>query len=141
MLFVVLGAVVVFVIAAAAVGGMSGRLASEPKLAVFDLDDAVDYVAERLPFEVAAHLTHDDVRQIISWHLDFMESRGVYSETDVELDGPDVVVDEDDALASVLGAVSDAGLEVADDEVATVLALELAYTTGIGGVGPEAAGG
>src|SRR5438270_3855786 len=75
--FAVLVLALVFGIAAAVIGREARRLDAVPPRPVFDLDEAVAWVAEHLPFEVSAVLSHDDVRQIITWNLEFFRSKGV----------------------------------------------------------------
>ena len=84
-------ALVVFAIAAAAVGTVSGRLAAEPPKNLFDLDEAVDVVADRLPDEVTAVASYDDVRTILQACLDLLEARGLASTGVPEVLRPDTV--------------------------------------------------
>jgi hypothetical protein len=104
---------------------------------VFDEDEAVEWIADRLPFDVAARLSHDDVRRIVGWHLDYLEVEGIATEA-AYADAPDaVVVGEDDSLAYVLGQAGEAGLEADDTQIALVLDTERAYLTAIGAIGPQ----
>ena len=48
-----------------AVGREAFTLGQQPKQAQFDLDEAVDYVADRLPDDVTAQLSFDDVRSLL----------------------------------------------------------------------------
>ncbi len=57
---------IAFAVAAAVVGREALRLDAEPPRPVFDPDEAVEWVANHLPFEVSAELSHDDVRQILA---------------------------------------------------------------------------
>ena len=61
---------IVFAIAAVVIGREARRLDAVPPQPTFDLDEAVQWVAENLPFEVSAVLSHDDVRRIIVAILD-----------------------------------------------------------------------
>src|SRR3954469_8736441 len=117
-LFVV-AAVLVIVIALVAVGREAFTMGAQPKQAHFDLEEAVDFVADRLPDEVTAILTFDDVRSILRWHLEYLRDRGVPVRRDQTAGGP-VVIEDDEGVAWVLGRADDAGLEVTDIEVATV---------------------
>jgi hypothetical protein len=131
-------AVLVFVIAAVTIGRVVGRLSVEPPVSVFDEDEAVEWIADRLPFEVAAALSHDDVRHLVLWHLEYFASEGVATETAfAELPDAVVVVD-DESLAYVLGRATEAGLEVDDVQVVAVLEVEQAYLEAIGAIGPPA---
>jgi len=75
--FLLLTVVVVVVIGLVAVGGVTAKLAGAPPRPLFDLEEAVDYVAERLPDDVTAQLSYDDVRSLVGWHLDYLQEKGV----------------------------------------------------------------
>ncbi len=131
-------AVVVFAIAAVTIGRVVGRLSVEAPVSVFDEDEAVDWIAERLPYEVAAELSHDDVRQLVLWHLEYFASEGVATETAFDELPDAVVVVDDESLAYVLGRATEGGLEVDDVQVVAVLEVEHAYLEAIGAIGPPA---
>jgi hypothetical protein len=132
-------AALVVVIALVAVGRESFTLGAQPKQALFDLEEAVEFVADRLPDDVTAVLTYDDVRSLLRWHLEYLRDRGVPVRRDQTEGGP-VVVEDDEGIAWVLGKADEAGLEVTDTDVATVLEVELAYLDAIGAIGGEAPG-
>lgn len=142
-LFFLIGAVLVFAIAAGTVGREAFRLGHQPPPTIFDLDEAVAQVADALPFESQARLSYDEVRQLILAALDHLERAGVLAEPghDVSLtDGhtPDVVLADDDAVAVVMGHAEAAGLDVTDDDVYHVIAGLHGYLAEIGAVGPPA---
>src|SRR2546430_7938379 len=68
-LILVAAAVVVFAIAAVAIGREAHRLDAVAPRATYDLDDAVEYVADHLPPDSQARLTHDEVRQLLQLHM------------------------------------------------------------------------
>ncbi len=144
-LIVVVGAVIVFAIAAAFVGSEAFRLGHTPTSAVFDLDEAVAAVADGLRDDTAAGLTYDEVRALIHYSLDHLRAKGISALPGEELtyddDGPPVVVADDDAVAVVLGRADAAGMVVTDDAVLEVLDLLLAHLVEIGAVGPAAGAG
>lgn len=139
--FVVVGAAVVFAIAAAFVGTEAFRLGHTPTSAIFDLDEAVLVVGDGLAEETAAGLTYDEVRQLIRFALDHFGSEGLSAMPGEELapavDGPPVVIADDDAVAVVLGRADEHGLEITDEAVLEVLDLLLAHLVEIGAVGPS----
>jgi len=138
-LIIVLLVLLILVIAVVAVGAVVNRLAVEAPVSVFDEDEAVEWIADRLPFEVAAQVSHDDVRALVLWHLDYFESEGLATETQF-VDAPGgVVVAEDDSLSYVLGQASEAGLDVDDVQVVAVLEAERDYLEAIGAIGPRVA--
>ncbi len=125
-------------IALAAVGRESFTLGSQPKQTNFDLQEAVDFVADRLPDELTAHLTYDDVASLLRWHLEYLNDRGVPTRRDLNRGGP-VVIEDDEGVAFVLMRADADGLDVTDEEVTIVLDQELAYLEAIGAVGGEVA--
>lgn len=135
---VVLGGILVLVVALVAVGRETFTLGVQPKQAVFDLEEAVEYVAERLPEEVTAVLSFDDVRSILRWHLEYLRLRGVPDRREQGADdGETIVVEDDEGVAYVLGRADEVGLEVTDAEVLLVLEHETAYFEAIGAIGGE----
>ncbi len=145
-LFFALAAVGVIVIGLVAVGRVTLTLAQLPPERVFDLEEAVDYIAERLPDDATAQLSYDDVAAIVGFHLDYLEAKGVAREdTEPERGEPGswvaddsggpVVADEDEGLAYVLGKLAEAGMEVDDTHVVAVLDAEESYLRAIGAVG------
>lgn len=139
-IFVVVGALVVFAIAAVLIGGETFRLRHTPETAIFDLDLAVVSVAENLTDATAAGLTMDELRDLIRFGLDHLHAKGLswLPGERIEAQTAPVVVAEDDAVAVVLGRADEAGLAVTDEAVVEVLDLLLAHLAEIGAVGPRA---
>jgi hypothetical protein len=140
--FLVIGALVVFAIAAAFVGSEAFRLGHSPQAAIFDLDEAVHHVADGLPEDAQARLSYEEVRAMILATLDHLGTKGLSAmpgeEPDVPGDGPPVVVADDDAVAVVLGQIDLAGVEADDGDVYATISLLLDYLRDIGAVGPAA---
>ena len=141
-LFLVVGAVLVFAIAAAFVGSEAFRLGHETPAAIFDMDEALQQVGDALPDHVQARLTYDEVRQLILAVLAHLERKGLAAKPgeDVRVIGErdEVVIAEDDAVAVVLGAVDYEGLEVSDEDAYEVIRALLAHLDRIGALGPRA---
>jgi hypothetical protein len=142
-LFALLAAVLVFAIAAATVGREAFRLGHQPPPTIFDMDEAVNHVADDLPGSAQARLTYDEVRLLITFALEHFEAKGVLAEpgADVALpdgDTPAVVLADDDAVAMVLGRAEDLHVDVTDEEVYQVIASLHGYLSQIGAVGPPA---
>jgi len=137
--FIVLAVAIVAAIGLVAVGGVTSRLAGQTPTTVFDMDEAVGYVASRLPDETTAVLSYDDVARLIGWHIEYLEIKGVAATAEHELRnlpaGPTMATD-DEAVAFVLGRATDADLEVSDVEVVQVLDANDLYLRAIGAVGP-----
>lgn len=152
----------IFAIAAVTIGRVAATGARTARQAVFDLDEAVDFVADRLPYELQARMSHDDVRAVLAWYLDELEAERVAYERD-ELRLPDdpsidpvprddsdedgvadvpetIVLDEQTLAARVIGRAEEAELGLSDVDVLLVLEEGEHYLQAIGAVGGEAAG-
>jgi hypothetical protein len=142
-LILVLTALGVFAIAAVVIGREAKRLDAVAPRAVYDLDEAVEYVANHLPGFAASSLTYDDVRQLLRWHMFQMREKGLQPPVAVDqpqhlVDEP-VVVAEDTSVGYLIGRVEQAGLDVRDEDVVAVVDAHLDYFEAIGAVGPQAA--
>ncbi len=137
---IVLTVVLVVAIALVAVGRVTWRLEAQAPPAVYAVDEAVDFVADRLPDDVTAALSFDDVREILQWHIEYLADRGVaVGKGDDRLVAGPLVAAEDDALAYVLGRAAEADMEVDDVWVVQVLDANEAYLRAIGAIGPAIA--
>ena len=137
-IYAVLALGIVFAIAAVVIGREARRLDAVPPQPVFDLDEAVDWVAEHLPFEVSAVLGHDDVRQIIDWNLEYFRSKGVSGNGhDSDTEGP-VVVGGAETVDYVLLRAEAQGVPYTPAQVHAVLDAQMSYLEAIGAIGPEA---
>ena len=136
--FIILSAVAVLIIGLLAVGRLAGQLAEQPRPALYDRAEAVDFVADRLPDDVTAQLSYDELAQLLQWHLDYLEELGVARAQGVEhvASGP-LVAAEDDALAFVIGRATDAGLAVEDVTVVQVIDCNEKYLEAIGAIGNQ----
>jgi hypothetical protein len=134
--FIVITAVLVVALALVAVGRVTWRLQDQAPPAVYSVDEAVDFVADRLPDEVTAQLSFDDVREILQWHVEYLADRGVaVGKGDDRLVAGPLVAAEDDALAYVLGKAADANIEADDVWVVQVLDANEEYLRAIGAIG------
>jgi hypothetical protein len=137
-LWIALGVVCTFVIAAASIGVVSGSLAQRPRRSVYDLEEAVDFVAERLPPEVTGEVSFDQVRSVLLFHCDYLGSKGVASERTADDIGTAlVVVPDDEPIAYILGRVEEESVDVSDDHVVAILEAETGYYEAIGAIGPQ----
>ena len=139
-LLVVVGAAVVFAIAAALVGSEAFRLGHETPAVIFDLDEAVSVVGDGLPEDVQSRLTFDEVRELILATLDHLRSKGLSARPGEDLSPTtdEVIVRDDDVLAVVLGVVEAKGLDVGDGDAAHVIDGLLHHLDQIGALGPRA---
>ncbi len=128
----------VMAVAAGAIGREARRLDALPPRAVFDLDEAVSWVANHLPEDVTAQLSYDEVRQILDLSLDHLRTLGLAGSTTGDPVEGEVVVDEADAVAAVLDKALQSGPDVSAHQVQAVIAAQLAYLQAISAVGPPA---
>ncbi len=84
-LFVGIGSILVVGIALVAVGSAVGRLSGTLRPAVLEIDDAADWIAERLPEEAAGQLSLDDVVFVVGWYLEVFDEAGLATEHGQEL--------------------------------------------------------
>ena len=131
-------AAVVFVVAAVVVGREAHRLDAQPPSPTFDLDEAVVWVAQRLPEDVTAVLSYDEVRRILDWHLEDLRERGLSVNGKVPLTIVPVIVGERDSVRFVMARAAEEGVDVNAEHVLAVLEAQLGYLAAIGAVGPIA---
>lgn len=139
--FIVLAGLTVFAIAAVAVGREAHRLDAVAPRAVYVLDEAVDFVSDRLPAGSQARLTPAEVEQLLVFHMQWLHTKGLQPDgvvdraQDIDL----VVVSEDDLIAYLLGEADRTGVEILDDvDAVNVVDAHLEYFEAIGAVGPTA---
>ncbi|GIU83822.1 MAG: hypothetical protein KatS3mg008_0597 [Acidimicrobiales bacterium] len=134
---IVVAALGVLVVAAVAVGGAWGRIRREGVARLYDLDEAVDFVAERLPPEVAARVSYEEVRAVLSAHLDLLEREGlarpVGSDAADTPPTPEALTDEE-VGGWVIGRLAEGGIQIDDEDVWTILEVEGEYLATIGAV-------
>jgi hypothetical protein len=162
--FVIVTVLVVTAIGLVSVGGVTARLTKAPPRTLFDLDEAVDFVADRLPPHAAGQVSYDELRLLLGWHLDYLERVGIAAEDDgaedtpgwgtsdpggadgsagpgpvgpppAVPDAPAVVAAEDEGVAYVLGQAGEAGLDIDDVAVVEVIEVEASYLAAIGALG------
>lgn len=137
--FAIVGLLLIVGIGLVVIGRETARLAAVPRPAVFDMGEAIEFIADRLPAETQARISHDDVRWILLADADLLEGASSALVTGDEID--DVLdgsfVDEDMAVARVFEAAERDGRVLADEDVAAVLEVRLAYLELIGAVGGE----
>ncbi len=141
-LFVVLAAVLVFAIAAGAIGREAHRLDAIAPRAVYQLDEAVDFVADRLPSDSQARLTPAEVEALLVAHLRWLHEQGLQPDQAVDARqsiDDELVVSEDALVAYLLAAADEAEVELLDDvDAVNVVDAHLDYFEAIGAVGPQA---
>ncbi len=135
-LILVVTTFIVFAIAAITIGRETHRLDSVSPAPALELVDAVDWIAERLPESVSAQITYEDVRDLVTWHLQMLDADGVRQ------DSPDmtdfVIVEDQGAVGALVERAAQSGRDLTEEQVRAVLDGELAYLRAIGAVGPLA---
>ena len=142
--FAAVAAVAVFVIAAVVVGREAHRLDAVAPRVVYHLDEAVDFVSDRVPPATQARLTPAEVEQLLVFHLRWLHAKGLQpvdvTDRRQDIDDP-TVIDEDTLVGYLLGESEREGVELLDDvDAVAVVDAHLAYFDAIGAVGPPAAG-
>jgi hypothetical protein len=134
--FIVVGLVVA--IAAFVVTREAGRIARNPPPALFDFEDAFEWVLAHLPDDVAATLTPDDVRRILDFQVEFFKRKGVSANGSTEYPPGTVVIGGAETVAFILERTAAGGDAYLPEQVHGVLETQLAYLRAIGAVGPQA---
>jgi hypothetical protein len=142
--FAAMAAVAVFVMAAVVIGREAHRLDSVAPRVIYRLDEAVDFVADRVPPATQARLTPAEVEQLLVFHLRWLHAKGLQP-VDVTDRRQDIVtptvISEDTLIAFLIGESEREGVELLDDvDAVAVVDAHLAYLDAIGAVGPPAAG-
>ncbi|MCY4067503.1 MAG: hypothetical protein OXE79_00090 [Acidimicrobiaceae bacterium] len=136
-LFAAVGLAAVVAIAFVSVGIAVGGMEAETAPAVYRYSDAVEFVADRLPDEVTARISHSDVGRVLRWHLDWFAEVGLATDHGAELGDPAVavgevaVVDTDAACDAVVArSLRESGPDPVD--VVCILEAQLVYLSQIG---------
>ena len=141
-LYIVAAAVSVFLIAALTFGREARRLDAMAPRAVYQLEQAADYVAMSLPEATQARLTMEELEKLLVLHMNWLHSKGLLPAKAVDqrqdISTP-IVVTEDSLIAYLLGESDKAGIQIMDDvDLVNVTEAHLAYFDAIGAVGPVA---
>ena len=135
-------AVSVFLVAALTIGREARRLDAMAPRAVYQLEQAADYVAMSLPEATQARLTMEELEKLLVQHMNWLHSKGLLPAKAVDqrqsISTP-IVVTEDSLIAYLLGESDKAGFQIMDDvDLVNVTEAHLAYFDAIGAVGPVA---
>jgi hypothetical protein len=132
--------IIVFVIAAGAVGREAHLLDAVPARPVFDPDEATTWIAEHLPPQTTAAVSYDDVQNIVNWTVELLRQNAgvVVTSGEVPDAGQAVVVDEESAVANAMSRSAAAGRSLVREDAHAAVAAVFAYLETIGAVGPVA---
>jgi hypothetical protein len=138
----VLSALVVFAIAAVVIGREAHRLDGVAPRAVYDIDEATAFVADRLPAHSQARLTYEELKKMLVLHMRWLHEQGLQPADVIDRrQNPDteVVVGEESLTAFLLGQAEGARIDLLDDvDVVHVVREHLNYFDAIGAIGPSA---
>jgi hypothetical protein len=113
----------------------AGRIAREPPPALFDPDDAYEFVVEHLPDDVAATLTANDVRRILDFQLELFEQQGVTGNGSSPQSGSPVIFGGAETTAHILKRSAETGEAYLPEQVHGVIETQLRYLRTIGAIG------
>jgi hypothetical protein len=137
----IIASLLVFVIAAVIVGREARRLDSVAPRAVYELEQATQFVADNLPSETQARLTFAELRKLLVFHMRWLHDKGLQPAgvVDRRQDIVDeVVIDEQTLTAYLLDAAEKNNIEILDDvDAVYVVKAHLKYFDAIGAIGPQ----
>ncbi len=141
-LFIVLAVVGVFLIAALTIGREARRLDAMAPRAVYQLEQATDFVAMSLSETTQARLTMEELEQLLVMHMNWLHGKGLLPDKAVDHRQDDttrLVVTEESLIGYLMGEADKAGIQIIDDvDLVNVTEAHLAYFEAIGAVGPVA---
>ena len=129
----------VIAIAAFFVTREATRIAKEPPPALYHLDDALEWVVEHVPDDVAATLTTDDVRRILEFQVEFFKRKGVSANGSTAYPPGTVVIGGSETVDYILERCAATGEAYLPEQVYGVIDTQLSYLRAIGAIGPPAA--
>jgi hypothetical protein len=137
----IIAAALVFAIAAVIIGREARRLDSVAPRAVYELEQATQFVADNLPSETQARLTFAELRKLLVFHMRWLHNKGLQPAgvVDRRQDIVDeVVIDEQTLTAYLLDAAEKNNIEILDDvDAVYVVKAHLKYFDAIGAIGPQ----
>ena len=137
----IIAALLVFAIAAVIIGREARRLDSVAPRAVYELEQATQFVADNLPSETQARLTFAELRKLLVFHMRWLHDKGLQPPgvVDRRQDIVDeVVIDEQTLTAYLLDAAEKNNIEILDDvDAVYVVKAHLKYFDAIGAIGPQ----
>jgi len=137
----IVAGVIVFAIAAGTVGREAHRLDAVAPRAVYQIEQAVEYVADHLPSAAQARLTYAELERLLTFHLRWLHAKGLQPadvidrRQDIVLP---VIVEETTEIAYLLAEAEAAEVDVRDEDIAHVVEAHRDYFRAIGAVGPRA---
>src|SRR3954471_15289593 len=114
------------------------RIARRPPPALYHFDDALEWVVEHVPEDIAATLTSNDVRRILEYQVEFFKRKGVSSNGSTAYPPGTVVIGGSEAGGYILQRCAATGAGYLPEQVYGVIETQLSYLRAIGAIGPPA---
>ena len=136
----IVAGLIVFAIAAGTVGREAHRLDAVAPRVVYQIEQAVEFVADHLAPAAQARLTYPELEQLLTFHLRWLHAKGLQPDKvidrrqDIALP---VIIDETTEVAYLLSEAERAGLDVLDEDIVHVVEAHTDYFAAIGDVGPR----
>ena len=127
----VLAAVVVIAVALWSVGWAVGKTSAMPDQIVIDAEEAIEFCAEALPFEVTSEVSYDELRRLLRLHLEWIQAYHWAPEGDS--DGP-ILFEELDAVDYMVERADVVGLDITRDHITAVVEAHSAYLQVVGAI-------
>jgi hypothetical protein len=128
---------VVIGIAAFFVAREATRLAQEPPPPLFSMDDAYDWVVERLPDDVAATLTPADLRRILAFQMEFFRRKGASRNGSSTRSTVPAIIGGAETVDYIIERSTATGEPYIPEQIHPVVELQLEYLREIGAIGPR----
>lgn len=106
------------------------KIAHDPPKPVYSMDEAYGWVEERLPDEVAATLTPDDVRQILAWQVEYMTQAGVVGPAQKSTN----LISDAEIAGYIQTKSATNGEELITEQIYPVVDIQLDYMRAIGAI-------
>jgi hypothetical protein len=103
---------------------------------LFQFDDAVAWVVDHVPDDLAATLTAGDVRRILEFQVEFFKRKGVSSNGSTAYPPGPVVIGGSETVDYILERAEATGEPYLPEQVYGVIETQLSYLRAIGAVGP-----
>jgi hypothetical protein len=142
--FIAVAAVIIIGCAAGSWWWVTTRLSVTEGAAVYDIEEAADFAAGKLPDEVNQRLNRDQLTYLLDLHLAFFRRAGMATYGGVDeiamtaaASGETVVAHEDEAVDFVLQHLQNTQDPTLPVDVVVVLELSNQYLASIGALGPS----
>ena len=127
---------IVIAIAAYFVSREATRIARQPPPALYHVDDALAWVVEHLPDDVAATVTEEDVRRILEFQVEFFKRKGVSANGSVAYPPGNVIIGGAETVDYILERSAATGEAYLPEQVYGVVETQWSYLRTLGAIGP-----